>query len=243
MARPDASGGWTHRVLVCHRDQPGLRAIRGAPRDARARRRSDTRPLPEPRTAAPRSRRWRRTRAGHLSASSQSRAGSRPWPSVARAPSFVSLNSRTFSMAITAWSAKVLRSSIWLGRRTPGLGAPSGQRADGYRLHAGSESPSIVRDCGGLRKRAARRYSSTSASTSAMCIVRRSELPGQRRSRDWRAVPDAPIAASPRASAHGVRRSRVPALEPIDGAESLRKAAPRFAPSRRTRVAPRSANR
>ena len=33
--------------------------------------------------------------------------------------SFVSLNRRTFSIAITAWSAKVCSSSIWCGANSP----------------------------------------------------------------------------------------------------------------------------
>ncbi len=73
-----------------------------------------------PRTAARRSGRWRRRPAGRRSASSRSPAGSRPSPSAAPAPrspargpgqraffACSSVNSRTFSMAITAWSAKV----------------------------------------------------------------------------------------------------------------------------------------
>ncbi len=37
--------------------------------------------------------------------------------------SFVSLNSRTFSMAITAWSAKVCSSSTWCGAKGPARAA------------------------------------------------------------------------------------------------------------------------
>ena len=39
--------------------------------------------------------------------------------------SFVSLNSRTFSIAITAWSAKVCRSAICVSENGPGSGRPT----------------------------------------------------------------------------------------------------------------------
>ena len=57
-------------------------------------------------------------------------AASRPSPSAARAPPCVSLNSRAFWIAITAWSAKVLSSAISLsakpvaGSRGPTCSAP-----------------------------------------------------------------------------------------------------------------------
>ena len=44
--------------------------------------------------------------------------------------SLVSLNSRTFSIAITAWSAKVLSRSICFSRERPDFGAANGDAAD-----------------------------------------------------------------------------------------------------------------
>ena len=44
--------------------------------------------------------------------------------------SLVSLNSRTFSIAITAWSAKVCSSSTCLSANAPGRGAGHRDRAD-----------------------------------------------------------------------------------------------------------------
>ena len=44
--------------------------------------------------------------------------------------SCVSLNRRTFSIAITAWSAKVCSSSIWCAAEAPGLAPGDGEHAD-----------------------------------------------------------------------------------------------------------------
>ena len=57
----------------------------------------------------------------------------------------VSLNSRTFSIAITAWSAKVSSSAICLSVNGRGSGAQSDDRADRRRLRA-SSAPRAARD-------------------------------------------------------------------------------------------------
>ena len=72
-----------------------------------------------------RSPRSRRTPAARRSASRDDLAGSRPSPSAARAPPCVSLSRRTFSIAITAWSAKVRISSIWRVDVCPASGQPT----------------------------------------------------------------------------------------------------------------------
>ena len=62
-----------------------------------------------------------------------------------------SVNSRTFSMAMTAWSAKVLRSSIWLVGERPRLRAPdrrsrrSARRRGASARRAGVRQPDLAR--------------------------------------------------------------------------------------------------
>ena len=86
------------------------------------------------------------------------RAADRPsarrrWRSAARATprgrascACTSSNSRTFSMAITAWSAKVLTSSICLAGNGERLGARHrSEHADGVRRRAATERPRPAR--------------------------------------------------------------------------------------------------
>ena len=68
-----------------------------------------------------------------------------------------SLKSRTFSMAITAWSAKVLSRAICRSENAPGLGASDGDRADRAYLRAASAR----RRCSGSRSDVARRAPGT----------------------------------------------------------------------------------
>ena len=70
-----------------------------------------------------------RLRVGHRTADDL--AASRRWRSAAPAPRLVSLNSRTFSIAITAWSAKVCSSRrTWCGGKAPGSRARHTDDAD-----------------------------------------------------------------------------------------------------------------
>ena len=59
--------------------------------------------------------------------------------------SWVSLNSRTFSIAITAWSAKVCSSCDVAGRRTAGLGARDADHADRLAVRAAAARTTMLR--------------------------------------------------------------------------------------------------
>ena len=55
--------------------------------------------------------------------------------------SWISVNSRTFSMAITAWAAKASSSSIWRGVKAPGSGLRSRMPPIAHVLRAASAPP------------------------------------------------------------------------------------------------------
>ena len=72
-------------------------------------------------------------------------AGSPPSRSAARAPPCVSLNRRTFSIAITAWSAKVLSSAICFSLEGPHLGPAHAGSCRSPRPRASAARPAMVR--------------------------------------------------------------------------------------------------
>ena len=190
---------------------------RGGP----ARRRTGT-TAPTSRAAQPHgaSRRSCRRRAGRRSASSRSRAGSRWSPSAARAVSVrsrlrrsSSVNRRTFSMAMTAWSAKVWSSAIWLVGEGTDLGAADDDGADGAAFsqhrHAKyrAEAAVATRSLAG-HGNSARRSAWTSATWTVAPIEHRAAChrPVDREGR----VADSPDRQSGRGGRRRARRISVP---------------------------------
>ena len=94
-----------------------------------------------PRTAERRSARSPRRPAGDRSASSQITRRISAVAVCCSSASFVSLNRRTFSMAMTAWSAKVLSSAICLSVNGPASGRADDDRPDRLRRRGASAPP------------------------------------------------------------------------------------------------------
>ena len=159
----------------------------------------------------------RRTPAGDRSASSRSPAGSRPSPSAAPAPRSArgsaffssSVNSRTFSMAMTAWSAKVFERARSACREGPDLGPPDDDRPRSASLSRSMRHGQDRPRCPSRWRAAALVLGSPRPSTSATWIDSPLEHgpPGRRSSRLESERPR-PTSSAPAASPWSRRQRR-----------------------------------